>query len=295
MFSRNPYGHLEYAPFRQYLLPEIVPCEQDDEGIFAEFAPRNRDTDGDGFGPPMFRRPLYRLRWPGEGSKANNAQVPADSIGEDLSAAVEACWEPNSASSHYSLHEIVGAWKALDPQPPLPESVAYHLAVNHSYTNLLDRRPAVAGLPANRVDQVLDARFALDQKAVSTLTYLKWAAESEYHNPMYRAFDTNVRESLYGIQHEMVRMYFYLLADHRYDADRRWWDRGLLPFAWYRLATYLHWVGRTGHGLYASHAHIDPAEGVGSRTAAEELQDVVEADRERIHHWLNTTSGPTMD
>jgi len=314
VFDIDPQGRLRYAPFRHYQLPELVRVKEDGT---AEFARCDGDTDGDGFGPPMFRRPLYRLRWPGETSNHWEIPLPGFSnldkirgLPKPLVKAVTSKWGPGSGGSHADEAEIYLAYAG---GAPLSESIAYHIAVNrtpgpfvvtapclwgsltfHSAFEgfrvhspgmfFFDKglpRPQVAGLPSNRVDEVLDARFAIDASALKTLTYLRWRAESDYQHPLFQGFDTNIRETLYELQHEAVRMFFYLLADYRYDAKTRWWDRGLDRFVWQRLATYFHWVGRTGAALYAAHSHID-SPGIRQDVVASEMQDVVDADRE----WL---------
>jgi len=275
VFDTDQFGRLRYAPFRYYQLPELFRV---DDGA-AEFARRHGDTDEDGFGPPMFRRPRFRLRWPGENTK--DVQLPAHYI-EKLD------WWPRKADqSHYGIREFHEEWVEAG-RPLIHEALAYHMAVNPAH--LCDwavdvpkqPRPRVCGLPPDRVDQVLDAEFAIDEKAFATLTFLRWRAESDYMHPLLRGFDTNVRETLSEMQHETVRMFFYLLSDYRYDAQARWWDRGLEKFVWQRLATYLHWVGRTGRGLYGTFAHIDPP-GIRQDVVETYMQDVVAMERDWIH------------
>jgi len=297
MFSTDPQGRLVYGPFTHYQLPRLVYVIHDDgKGnaecpTHVEFARKQGDTDGDGFGPPQFHRPLYRLRWPGETSGTNYSnQVPGNIIDT---------WPDPVPKGRYAYVDYKGAWLPLETVlhhwngiDPLPEGVQYHAAVN----GMADI--PVAGLPAIRVAQVLDTRFALDQQALATLRYLKWQAETLRDCPFFQGFDTNIRETLYGLQHEAVRLFFYLLADYRYDAENRWWDRGMSRFVWQRLATYLHWVGRTGCGCYAELSHIEPAEGIRPDVVADEMQDVLTQIKQHRHGYLAEepfVEGPSIE
>jgi len=289
MFSTDQRGRLSYAPFIHYQLPNIV---SDDNGP-AEFARRQRDTDDDGFGPPVFRRPLYRLRWPGESSK--DVLVPGEIVYKWK------WWKHPAAKPKYAgipIREIHENWREAG-YPPLHEDIAYHMAVNpgHLCDWACDEpkqpRPQVAGLPSKRVDEVLNARFAIDEKAMATLQYLHWMAESHYQHPFFKGFDTNIRETLYEFQHEAVRLFFYLLADYRYDAETRWWDRGLDRFVWQRLSCYFHWVGRTGRALYGWLSHIHPP-GIRQDLVEEQMKDVLKADNKWVKGIDRVADEPTV-
>jgi len=292
MFRTDQFGRLDYTYFLHYSLPELVRVlskNGKDERLHAEFVRHGaKDTDGDGYGPPSFRKPLYRLRWPGETDR------PATTVPytEEMSR-VE--WMKPGVNRNpplvvddegrVLLPDIWSRWSRA-AGAILPERIAYHIAVNPHCMGREEElvTPSVAGLPADRVREVLDTEFAIDAGALSTLEYLKWTAESHHNCPFFWGFDTNIRETLYGLQHEAVRLYFYLLADYRYDAETRWWDRGTSRFVWQRLATYLHWVGRTGAALYGQLAHISPAEGIRPDVVEEHMQDVLEGDR----RWRNS-------
>ena len=115
----------------------------------------------------------------------------------------------------------------------------------------------MCGLPPACVDVVLDAEFALPPHAVAALQYLKWLAEGHWEHPLFQDFNTVLREALCGITAEAVRLYFQILDDHRYDGAHHWWTRHQKG-NWWRYASYLHWVGRTGCALYAPFAKLDP-------------------------------------
>jgi hypothetical protein len=278
MFRLDQCGRLSYAPFRSYQLPELVYVTfRDKHGEGVTFVPFKRRHESE----PDFSRKLYQLRWPGETDR--EWSVPMEGLPEQTARAIAATWQKGSGCSHASGWEIRQAFEAGHP---MPEALAYHLAVNPLAAKVgqpAPSVPAVAGLPQDRVAQVVNARFCFDSNALATLAYLKWMAESHYQHPFFQGFDTNIRETLYELQHEAVRLYFYLLADYRYDMESQWWDRSMSRFVWQRLATYLHWVGRTGRALYGSLSHINPAEGIRPDVVEKHMQDVVDGDRAWIH------------
>lgn len=240
MHFRSVHGRYEYAPFRTYQLPEL--CTVRDEAKFA------------GRGKVQFRRTQYRLRWPGEGVTHATDRVPGGALriwGIDPEAFEEG--EPG-----YALHD----YRDRLPEE-LPTEVAYHLAVNRDFFCFPNRERgrgktlrAVGGLPPERVDEVLDARFALTGKAYSTLLFLKHEAECLREHPLLQDFDTAVRERLFEAQEAFVRSYFILLADHIYDPETQYWGRGETEL-WWRMATYLHWLRRTGDALPAGKARLE--------------------------------------
>jgi len=290
MFDADQFGRLSYRPFKHYQLPSLVRVE-DASGKVAK-AEFRQGSQEDGFGGPIMIRPLYRLRWPGEVSQEVNT-LPFRAVRRlpwmKGYVSNPEFWEAQP-TAEVPLKQVLDRYSTIkkvvgqeDGRDRWPEEVVYHLAVNRVFDSEgFISSPHVAGLPGPRVDQVLKTRFAVDQSAFSTLAYLKWVAESHYHHPFFQGFDTNVRETLYGLQHEAVRLYFYLLADYRYDFKTRWWDRGLSRFVWQRLATYLHWVGRTGRALYAELSHIIPAEGIRSDVVGDQMQDVVETHKQWV-------------
>jgi hypothetical protein len=260
-------GWLRYRPFHRYELPTPY------------YALSSGDPDNPDTGPfvdrrtgkTLFTRKLWALTWPGETERAHQAMIPASIVQRWPN------WKPDPRAdqSHYSIGRILErGW--LPPDNMIPETIAYHLAIN--YKNLaLDAVPyPVCGLPAARVQQVIDARFAIDGTAHAALQYLKWMAEGHRDHPLLRCFDTNIRDTLGGLNHEAVRLYFYLLYDYLYDAESKWWSRDGRSTQ-QAVAIYLHWVGRTGGGLYES------LSGLRGRTL-EDAPDV-KAQLERWDMW----------
>ena len=276
MFSTDScYGgtRLRYAPFAHYQLPELV-YEETPDGD-RRYVPFKRRHESE----PDFTRPLYRLRWPGETDRPDSS-APIANLGKIP-------WlkgiQPGIGDK-VQISDIWSLW-AKTEGAILPESIAYHVAVNPTCMGqeAEPTTPTIAGLPGERVDQVFNARFCPDANALATLRYLKWQAESLRDCPFFRGFDTNIRETLHELQHEAVRLYFYLLGDYRYDHEACWWDRDMSRFVWQRLATYLHWVGRTGSAMYGSMSHIRSA-GIRQDVVKKHMQDVVDCD----HAWIQS-------
>ena len=261
-------GWLHYTPFFAYHLPRIVPCYGGDENgriggqpIKASFS--HGDSDGVGF-----KRPLYRLEWPGEmqvkaGSERWGDEVPAIIMQhwegyEHLREAIPRWRQMGGVETSYSLRMLLHD-NCQELPRELPPTVAYHLAVNRmlyypaktgepgGYVGCVEH--PVGSLPAKRAEQVLDARFALKQADLDGLIYLKWMAESHRYHPLWGGFDTMGRELLGSVSARAVQVFFKLIGDHLYDSETTWWSRGEDRNHWWRLATYLHWVGRTGDGM----------------------------------------------
>jgi len=257
MFSVNA-GWLTYEPFSHYQLPKIVHAGEGYEPVEAVFfksrsgplsTARMRSQQKKDFGMPM-----YRLEWPGRMSALWHPEE--DTISHEIlqnwgitggsGLDLHSRFLPNKPCS---LKWMVGNGMQL-PSKGLPPAVAYHVAVN------LDRylpNPTgyypIGALPGKRVDQVLNARFALDGKTLATLQYLKWHAEGHYWHPLFRGFDTMMREMLMGISHKSAQLYFKLLGDCLYDESKKWWERKPYKHHWWRMAGYVHWLSRTGSGL----------------------------------------------
>jgi hypothetical protein len=185
-----------------------------------------------------------------------------------------------------SLNEVVGQLPET-----LPVSIAYHLAVNHhtyfpeahdpnhpNYGLTTRIFPySVGALWADRLNQVLHARFALDAEALAAVRYLKWMAESHWGHPLLNGFDTMVRDKLLALSEVGVQLYFWMLQDYIYDPDTRYWAKTDDKYCWWQLAGYLFWTGRTGSALVTDHAGIEP----GWQHAVERFQkncpDMIEA------------------
>jgi len=266
-------GWLEYRPFRTYELPTHCHVEDDNgEVVKARFVDK-RDPDS-----VRFTRKLYRLCWPGEqfSRGIRDAAVPASVVEK---------WpkfksDPKCSQSHHTIQEILdGDW--LDDEPPY--LVAYHIAINYKLYGL-DKVPfPVAGLPASYVQKVVDARFAFDEDAVPALTYLKFLAEGHRGHPLLINFDTMIRDGLMSVGQDAAYRFFWLAGDYLYDAERQWWaEHNESRRLWHRVACYLHWVGRTGTGLYVHHSRL--AERSGPKLdEAPELRDRLASWFERQH------------
>lgn len=251
---------LQYEPFQHYRLPEIVfKPHYHEHGAenpgMANFV--NKDT-----GKLAFRRSMYRLRWPGERDRGHDDRIPTRIIQH---------W-PNALSRQFQ--DIIeradkGAFEPvtlvhlleqqmLPPDDQIPEAIAYHLAVNHKlYFPDVGVQFPVAGLPARRVQQVLDATFALDDKTLAALRYLKWMAEGHHEHPLLQDFGTAVQGTLGILGQTAAELFFYLIFDCQYDTKTQWWARNDGGLA-YQIPLYLHWVGRTGMGMYSHMATIPP-------------------------------------
>ena len=195
------------------------------------------------------RRSSYRLQWPGD-----KVGVPPNAPGS---------WDD---------------WETDWEGTALPESLAYHMAVNAVGGDGF-KVPPVAGLSGVRVSQVLNACFSFPGEVRSTLEYLKWLAEGHWEHPLFQGFD-NLTEGggtqgvmLAGIQREAVRAYFRVLATFRHEDG---FQDNLEPSheTWARLATYLHWVGRVAPVDYHRFADIELAV---AAPGLEDLADVVQS------------------
>lgn len=265
MFSVQSSGWLSYTPFHHYRLPEIVykprPGEDDDGNPSrVEFIPKDN-------GEVAFTQTRYRLRWPGEQTEIRDDGIPVSIVqhwpsdsAKELMQDIEKAKTENTGKGLYEDIPLSSILKKnmLPPPDEIPEDIAYHLAVNHRlYFGNKGVRYPLAGLPARRVQQILNLTFALDEKHVSALRYLKWVSETHHRHPLLQGFDTNVRETLMGLSHKAAALFFYLICDCQYDEESHWWARheNRIP---YQMPLYMHWIGRTGQGLYTGLAGIPP-------------------------------------
>jgi hypothetical protein len=269
-------------------------------------------------GNVMFTRPLFRLQWPGElrlddashvgyGPDGLDPQHRKEPVPDEVPINILRHLEPvkhlctGHSHTQRSLHTMVCGMGIQLPRE-LPTVVAYHLAVNREvYYPERDEhevyrfntepgappprgvRHPVAALPERRVDEVLNARFAVDASYMAALRYLKWVAEGHHRHPMFTDFDTSVRETLMELSHKAAELYFYMLSDCMYDLRAHYWARDG-KFIWMRLALYLHYVGRTGGGLYARLAGIDPPSGIRADVVEKDMKDVLD----RVVEWQDT-------
>jgi len=243
-------GWLCYDPFKNYHLPDLILCEVDTPGGKHDYkdAPFIRPRTNE----VVFTRKLYELRWPGTyGSRTPETTIPIRILRHWP-------WEGQSSLFVASLATkgpvtLNSIYAALPRE--LPDSVAYHLSVNHiHYQDPGEHedpgiRFPVGGLHEMFVQRILDARFAVDDKHFAALSYLKWVAETHYRHPLLHDFDTSIREMLMGLSHKAAKLYFQLLQDCLYDETTHWWSRRDFKPDWWRFALYFHWLGRTGCAL----------------------------------------------
>lgn len=215
------------------------------------------------------------------GGKAKASDV------EDLALSLMAEIPP-SLEQEISLKALV-----LEGLPEvLPTPIAYHLAVNHHVyfpkaMKVQESFPhPVGALNADRLEQVLHARFAMDPEAVATCQYLKWMAEGHWDHPLFKGFDTMVREHLMDIAVTIVQMYFWMLQDYVYDHDSRYYAKDESKYHWAKLAGYLFWINRTGGGLTADHAGIEPMWMGSVERFREAMPDVIAG----LKQWRETDS-----
>ena len=317
MFSIS-CGWLKYAPHAKFQLPRIVQVTQREpvgphttdnsvETIWSDQPVKVPLCDKSGH--VKWTRRLYRLEWPGElpeghGPKAGHwDMIPASILGNLKGFEHMKRWakEPAPDGTFYSLAMILKENGDTLPEE-LPLEIAYHLAVNKDFyypePKLETNRPTiaeleeilkgtvrhpVAGLPAERVAQVLDARFALDQHALDTLAHLKWQAESWFHNPHITGFDTMIREGLYKICWTIVQRYFWLLGDYIYDSEKKYWQKAEWKYHWWQMAGYLFWTGRTGGGVIDKLAGMPSTEDRSVENFEKTCPDV----RARIEAWAS--------
>jgi hypothetical protein len=231
-------GWLRYAPFATYQLPTIAQTE-----YFVPFKRSKDETEG-----RMMR--LYRLRWPGE--KREPVTIPLE-IAMRWTDETGSHKEPAGCDDDgVYLDDLYHNGDIPDEPPP---AVAYHLHLNYPKRGV---QFPVAGLPGEIVQRIFDSRFVIPEESyMPTIRYLQWLATSHRSHMLFQDFDTVIRDELMGIAIEAARLYFLLLQDCLYDAEAEWYSRAPDKPVWGRLACYLHWVGRIGTGLYASHSGID--------------------------------------
>jgi hypothetical protein len=288
LFDVTAGGWLRFRPFRRYELPVCRPTEPNEGPEKAPFFDKRAEK-------VIFHRRLWRLEWPGETDRALQVQVPASIVMR------WPAWEedPSQGQSHYSIGDILdNNW--LPPDGEIPETIAYFLAVNYRYLGFEEVRYGVCGLPAARVQQVVDARFAVHPSMHSTMQYLKWMAEGHRHHPLFTQFGSNFTDALAEVNHTFVSLYFHLLGDHLYDPESRWWARHDKKL-WTAIATYLHWVGRTGTGLYDTLSRLSGDDWLrhnaqkGLRDAPDldaRLKTYLRGDMDRMRNYSHTHGDP---
>jgi len=98
-----------------------------------------------------------------------------------------------------------------------------------------------------------EAHFIIDRKALDTIEYLLNEAPVQRYMPLYRHYDTSVRETLMELGAEFLHKAVYLISDYYFDKEKGYYSRmsdGFLPkYVIASLAIYKYWCGRTGRGL----------------------------------------------
>ena len=315
MFSTQ-CGWLRYDPHHRFVLPRIVqvvahPGEEHEEPVKVPLCDSKT-------GNVRWTKKLYKLEWPGalrdgEAPKADHwDMIPASILGNlpGFEHVRQYAKVPPPDGTRYSLAMLI---KENEDQLPteLPPSMAYHLAVNRAFyypeanKGKTDKkatfteleailkgsvRHPVAGLPADRVAQTLDARFALDSNALSTLSHLKWQAEAWRENPAMSGFDTMIRDGLYKVCWTMVQTYFWLLGDYIYDFDKKYWERSDWKYHWWQMAGYMFWIGRTGAGV------VDKLAGMGHDrlTSVERFEKECPDIVRRMSEWQEEHHGRNL-
>lgn len=113
-------------------------------------------------------------------------------------------------------------------------------------------------LPDKYENILEDAHFIIDRKALDTIEYLLNEAPVQRYMPLYRHYDTSVRETLMELGGEFLHKAIYLITDYYFDKEKGYYSRmsdGFLPkYVIASLAIYKYWCGRTGRGLQWNNA-----------------------------------------
>lgn len=238
-----------YPPFRNYRLPEIVRVHSEDRE--PRDAPIQRRD-----GTVTATHGLYALKWPGWRWEDNeHTNVHWDMLRHFVPQHLLEAHGLHQ-QSHIDLADLVQL--GLLPER-VPEELAYHLAVNYDWYGD-DGLRDVAGIPRQIAVATVQQVFALPEGVLPTLNYLKWMAESHKRHPLFgygvEGLDTMHRENLQEVTQTAALLYFRTLGDFSYDATAGYWSRGADKRWWPYFAAYLHWVGRTGQGLYDDHSGL---------------------------------------
>jgi len=116
-------------------------------------------------------------------------------------------------------------------------------------------------LPKKYDDILEKAYFAIEPKALDTIEYLLSEAPVQRYNPLYRHYDTIVRENLMDIGATFLHKAIYLISDYYFDINEGYYSRiskDILPkYVIASFAIYKYWNGRTGRGLQYTNAGFD--------------------------------------
>jgi len=268
------HGRRHYLTFSRYELPNLSHVTDDNSGDYWRHV-KVPFTDKRS-GKTVFHRDEFALDWPWQMSRDRALSVYIPYKHAESWAKVPK--RDNQGPAHYSIGEILKNGWLPEPEEVAPD-LAYFLAVNHDVLGLWEVPYPVCGLPAKRVQQVLDARLAPDDTGRAGIEYLKWLAESHRDHPFLRHFDTCVRDKLGGVGVESARLFFYLISDYLYNPEDQWWDRDGKSL-WQQMAVYLHWVGRTGGFWPGWHAGL-----MDGAAPVEFLKECAPDLHERLQEW----------
>jgi len=108
-------------------------------------------------------------------------------------------------------------------------------------------------LPPQYDKLVEDALFAIPKHALDTIQYLLLNANLHAQNPLYKGYDTGIRESLGQISDEFIHKAIFLAFDYLYDPEvnyfRRMYDEEFDKPTLRDMTVYTFWRGRTGRGV----------------------------------------------
>ncbi len=110
-------------------------------------------------------------------------------------------------------------------------------------------------LTPSLIEVIKTAGFKLNHESYAAVMYCQYKATNERKNLLYQSFDTEIRDQLQRPGIAFTQSFFTLLghAISPFPTDLK------NPMTWWaELAGFLFWMGRTGSGLYYSHANFRP-------------------------------------
>lgn len=120
---------------------------------------------------------------------------------------------------------------------------------------------AIYTLPKWLEPYVNDAEFALPDYAYDTIQHLFEEAIKYTQEPLFRGYDTSMREMLLGISHTIIEKAILLLTDYYYDKNTLYYvNQATTLISRHTLAKlilYQLWSGRTGRGLQLRYSKLN--------------------------------------
>lgn len=108
---------------------------------------------------------------------------------------------------------------------------------------------------------VQNALYALPSYALATIEHLFNEAIKYSEDPLFRGYDTSVRDSLREISHTIIQKAVYLLTDYYYDPNTHYYvspsDSFIYRNTLNKLVLYQIWAGRTGRGLQRTFSKME--------------------------------------